>query len=61
VHGPQAVNPSDVLAKLIADARLALSDVHYAPDPHEERRARKIQQGRDAARKHSRRVRPWEC
>jgi hypothetical protein len=50
-----------VLAKLIAEARLQLAESHYAPDPREERRAQRIQHGRNAAERHGRSVRPWEC
>ena len=59
--GPQCVNPSDVLAQLIAAAMLALADQHYAPDPREARRAMGINRGRVAAARAGRRVRPWEC
>lgn len=38
VIGPQFISPSDVLAKLIAEARLQLSATHYAPSPDAERK-----------------------
>jgi hypothetical protein len=48
VIGPQAVNPSDVLAKLIAEAKLELAAQHYAPDPREQRRAVRLYSARYA-------------
>jgi len=48
VIGPQCVSPSDVLAKLIAEAKLELAAVHYAPDPREQRRAMRLYSARYA-------------
>jgi hypothetical protein len=59
------VTPSDVLAKLIAEARGKLNESHYAPNPVElaraERKRQYLLQARRAAATHGRRVRPWEC
>lgn len=57
VGGPAFITPSDVLARLIGFTHCACS----AADPREERRALRIQRGREAARRAGRRVRPWEC
>lgn len=61
IIGPQFITPSDVLAKIIDEAKLALEESHYRADPVEERRARRILQGRATAHRYGRRVRPWEC
>jgi hypothetical protein len=45
------VTPSDVLAKLIAEARLELEARHYAPDPREQRRAMRLYSARQAQRR----------
>jgi len=54
VIGPQCINPSDVLAKLIAEAKLQLAAQHYAPDPREQRRAMRLYSGREAQRQRDR-------
>lgn len=36
--GPQFVNPSDVLAKLIREAKGKLTDEHFAPSPDAQRK-----------------------
>jgi hypothetical protein len=46
VIGPQQVNPSDVLARMIDNARLALTETHYAADPREQRRQHVVYTGR---------------
>jgi hypothetical protein len=50
VAGPQMVNPSDVLAKMMEEAKGTLVDTHHAPDPKEQRRAIRIYSGRLAQR-----------
>jgi hypothetical protein len=50
VSGPQMVNPSDVLAKMMEEAKGTLAETHHAPDPREQRRAIRIYSGRLAQR-----------
>lgn len=51
VEGPQAVNPCDVLAKLMDEAKLAKADEHYAPAPEAERKQLVTNRGRQAYRR----------
>jgi hypothetical protein len=48
--GPQFVTPSDVLAKMIAEAKGSMAEGHHAPDLKEQRRAIRIYSGRLAQR-----------
>jgi hypothetical protein len=57
VGGPGFVTPSDVLARLIGFQHCIVS----APNPAEQHRQYRIYQGRAAAARIGRRVRPWEC
>jgi hypothetical protein len=50
IAGPQMVNPSDVLAKMMEEAKGTLVETHYAPNPKEQRRAIRIYSGRLAQR-----------
>lgn len=51
VIGPQSTNASDVLAKMIAEAKGSIPDTaHRAPNPVEQRRTIRIYSGRLAQR-----------
>lgn len=47
--GPQFITPSDVLAKLMAEAKGTVPDKRCPPNIVEERRAQRIYEGRKAA------------
>jgi hypothetical protein len=51
VAGPQMVNPSDVLARIIDAAKGRITDQHYAPTPDAERKKHVRQKGREALRR----------
>jgi hypothetical protein len=55
--GPKAVNPSDLLGKLIGYGHCG----EEAPEPREPRRKMRLYSAREAAAQRGRKVRPWEC
>src|SRR5688572_14118539 len=45
-EGPKFTTPSDLLGRMIDGAKLARAEIHYAPDPTEERRSLRISRGK---------------